>query len=364
MVRKRIVCTVTNDLNFDQRMIRICNSLAMAGYEVTLVGRKRKSSIALKPQTFSQKRINCLFDKGKLFYLEYNLKLLIYLLFSNTDVYCAIDLDTIVPNYFASLLRNKKRVFDAHELFCEMDEITSRPIIYKIWRSIESYFVPKFKAGYTIGECYAEEYKNRYQVNYKIVRNATVLIPYEPSPNNEKYILYQGAVNEGRCFESLIPAMQYVNGKLIVCGNGNFYNQAVRMVTNLGLQDKIKFEGYIEPKQLQQYTKNAYIGITLFTNQGKSNYFSMANRFFDYMHFAVPQLCVAYPEYSKVNAVFEIAKLLEKTDSISIAKALNELLQDEQIHTKLRNNCLQAREIYCWQKEEQTLLNFYKELVG
>ncbi|QLH47178.1 MAG: hypothetical protein HWD58_17055 [Bacteroidota bacterium] len=56
----------------------------------------------------------------------------------------------------------KIRVYDAHELFCEMDEIVSRPPIYRIWKRIEQYVVPKFPLGYTIGACYADEFRRMY----------------------------------------------------------------------------------------------------------------------------------------------------------------------------------------------------------
>lgn len=364
MAGASIICTVTNDLNFDQRMIRICSSLVKAGYDVTLVGRLRKSSLPLKEQAFKQKRLFCFFDQGKFFYIEYNIRLFFYLLFVSTDVYCAIDLDSILPNYWASVLRSKKRVYDAHELFCEMDEITSRPAIYKVWKSIERYCVPKFKYGYTIGECYAEEFYSMYGVKYEVVRNATVLQPLTIKPADSIYILYQGAVNEGRCFESLIPAMKQVNGHLIICGEGNFFEQAKALVKTHQLEDKITFKGYIEPQQLKEYTRNAYLGITLFTNQGKSNYLSMANRFFDYMHYGVPQLCVAYPEYKKVNSKYEIAVLLEHLDEQSIANAINAFLENTTLHDRLQQNTLKAREEYCWQVEEQKLITFYKQLLG
>lgn len=364
MDRRKIICTVTNDLSFDQRMMRICTSLSQAGYEVWLVGRKRPGSIPLKEQPFKQKRLFCYFETGKLFYLEYNLRLLLFLLFSSTDVYCAIDLDTILPNYIASLLRRKKRVYDAHELFCEMDEITSRPAVYRMWKSIEKFCVPRFPKGYTIGTCYAEEFQRMYGVQYEIVRNATVLRPLEPAKPSEKYILYQGAVNEGRCFETLIPAMKEVNCPLIICGEGNFFEQAKALVAEHGLQHRIQFKGYIEPAQLREYTRRATIGITLFSGQGNSNYFSMANRFFDYMHYAVPQLCVAYPEYQRVNAHYEIAVLVEQTDAQSIALALRNMLQDESHYQRMKENCLRAREVYCWQEEEKKLIQFYKQLLG
>ena len=44
------------------------------------------------------------------------------------------------------------------------------------------------------------------------------------------FIIYQGAVNEGRSFETLIPAMKEVNARLIICGNGNFFNQVKQLI--------------------------------------------------------------------------------------------------------------------------------------
>src|SRR4051794_28230995 len=82
----RIFCTVTTDLTYDQRMIRICSSLAANGYAVTLVGRSIRSSVPLVQQPFQQKRIGCFFEKGKLFYAEYNLRLFFFLLNKKMDV--------------------------------------------------------------------------------------------------------------------------------------------------------------------------------------------------------------------------------------------------------------------------------------
>lgn len=169
-------------------MIRICTSLSKGGYDVVLIGRRKRSSLPLKEQTFKQKRIFCFFEKGKLFYAEYNIRLFFYLLFMRMNVICTIDLDTILPCLFASKIRNKLRVYDAHELFCEMEEIVSRPAIYKMWKAIERFAVPQFKHGYTIGECYAEEFKSMYNVNYNIVRNATILQPIRETNSAETYL--------------------------------------------------------------------------------------------------------------------------------------------------------------------------------
>jgi len=362
--KKRIVCTVTNDLNYDQRMIRICTSLTNAGYDVTLVGFEWKKSKPLRERPFHQKRIPVRAERGKLMYVDYWIKLFFFLMRCKADVLCAIDLDTIMPVYYASRLRGLKRVYDAHELFTELKEVISRPSVHKMWLWIERHTVPHFPEGYTIGECYAEEFRRRYGVQYGVVRNATVLRPLEIPEKKERYILYQGAVNVGRRFEQLIPAMQYVDGTLIICGEGNFYEQTRALVEQYHVGHKVIFKGYVPPEDLRQYTLQAWVGITLFEDTSLSNRLSMANRFFDYMHSAVPQLCVQYPEYEKVNARFEIACLIGDPTPENIAAALNRMLTDDNWHRRMEQNCLEARKVYCWQEEEKVLLSTYQRLLS
>ena len=357
-----IIFTVTTDLSYDQRMIRICTSLVNAGYQVTLIGRKLNSSIPLTDQPFKQKRINCIFEKGKLFYAEYNIRLFFYLLFKKMDCICAIDLDTILPGYFISKIKKTKRVYDAHELFCEMKEIVTRPAIYKTWKRIERYTVPKFKHGYTVNQPIANEFKKMYGVDYEVIRNVTLLKEIPPVEKKEKFILYQGAVNEGRCFETLIPAFKNINCKLIICGDGNFMQQAKQLVATNNLQDKVIFKGRIKPDELSIITQQAYIGITLFDDRALSNYYSLANRFFDYLHAGIPQLCVNYPVYAEINSQIPFAVLVDDISSENIAAHLNNLLVNEVLYNDLQQNCLKARQTLNWQQEEKKLIQFYKNI--
>ncbi len=356
--------TVTNDLTYDQRMIRICTSLARSGYHVTLVGRKLKKSVSLIQQPFAQKRIKCFFEKRKLFYAEYNLRLFFYLLTKKLNCICAIDLDTILPCLFISRLKGIKRVYDAHELFCEMKEIVTRPAIYKFWKRIEKYSVPEFKKGYTVNDLIRDEFKKMYAVNYEVIRSIALKYEFKIPEKKEKYILYQGAVNEGRCFETLIPAMCQVNAQLIICGDGNFLSQAKNLVEEYNLSKQIIFKGKLPPDQLKEFTLNAWAGITLFDSKGLSNYYSLANRFFDYIQAAVPQLCVDYPAYSEINNQYEIGVMVKDVSAGNLAKQLNKLLSDKEFYNRLQQNCLKAREIYNWQNEEKKLISFYKEYIG
>ena len=361
---KQLVFTVTNDLTYDQRMIRICRSLSVAGLEVTLVGRKLRGSVALQEHPFRQKRLSCFLSKGKGFYIEYNLRLFFYLLFRRIDLICAIDLDTILPCYAISALKRIPRVYDAHELFCEMKEVVTRPAIYRFWKRVERFAVPRFQTGYTVNQSIANVFKDMYGVQYEVIRNVPVLQPLTIPAHKEPYILYQGAVNEGRSFETLIPAMKTVDAPLIICGDGNFMAEARRLVAIHQLDHKVLFKGNVLPYDLSDYTVNAWIGITLFENKGLSNYYSLANRFFDYIQAGIPQLGVDYPVYQELNNKYQIAVLIKDLSPETIAQEINRLLRDPALYNVLQQNCLAAREVFNWQHEEKKLIAFYSKIIG
>jgi glycosyltransferase involved in cell wall biosynthesis len=362
LLLKKIYFTVTNDLNYDQRMQRICASLANAGYNVVLVGRRMPESRPLNKKPFKQIRLNCWFSKGRIFYAEFNLRLFFYLLFKKADAICAIDLDTILPCLFVSQIKKIHRVYDAHELFCEMKEVVTRPDVYRLWKKIEEFSVPKFKKGYTVSNPIADEFKKMYSVEYEVIRNVPLLSKWFPSAQKEKYILYQGAVNEGRSFETLIPAMKEVDSKLIICGDGNFMQQAKDLAKKNSLEEKIIFKGMVASDELKNYTQDAYIGVTLFENSGKSNYYSLANRFFDYINAGIPQLCVGYPAYQEINKEYKIALLINDLSPEAISNELNNLLSNDVLYRELQNNCMEARKAYNWQQEEKKIILFYKQL--
>jgi glycosyltransferase involved in cell wall biosynthesis len=359
---KKIFFTVTSDPNLDQRMQRICTTLAENGYDITLVGRNMSDSHVSAPKKFKQKRIKCWFNKGKIFYFEFNTRLSAYLLFKKMDAICAIDLDTIHPCYTISRLKKIPRIYDAHEFFTELIEVINRPAIKKIWDAVEKRWLPKFKLGYTVSEGIAEEFKKRYGVHYQTIRNVPVLNETEFTPLSEKFILYQGAVNEGRGLEYLVPAMKNVNCKLVICGDGNFMPQLKKLISVNNVGDKIELRGWTTPDKLREISQQATIGIALAEKKGLNQWLALPNKFFDYIHAALPQITMNYPEYKKLNDQYHAALLIDDINPSTIAHSINELLDNEPKRNELKNNCVKARQELNWQKEEKKLVEFYKNV--
>jgi glycosyltransferase involved in cell wall biosynthesis len=344
-------------------MHRICRSLVRDGFQILFVGRQLKSSSPLANQPFDQKRISCIFNRGFLFYFEFNTRLFFFLLFKQANAICAIDLDTILPCYFVSILRNKKRVYDAHEYFSEQKEIITRPFIHFIWKKIENYAISRFPNGYTVNQFIQNEFNKKYGVEYCIIRNLPELAEHaQIGGMKNNLIIYQGAVNQGRCFETLIPAMTLVDAQLIICGKGNFFNQVEHLIKQNGLSHKIELKGYVAPEHLKLLTPQCSFGLTLFEPVGLNQYYSLSNRFFDYIMAGIPQVCVAYPEYKQINDEFEVALLIESTDSKTIAQAMNHLLHDTVLYNRLKQNCNQAKEVLNWNKEEIKLKSFWRNI--
>lgn len=360
---KRVIFTVTNDLSYDQRIIRICTSMAQNGYSVTLVGARLKQSLPLQSRNFKQKRLFTPFGKGFGFYAGYNISLFFYLLFSKAEIVCCIDTDTMLPVWLASSIKNCTRVYDAHEYFSQQKEIISRPRIYRVWHAIEKRFIPKFKNGYTVSESIADAFKELYAVQYSVIRNMPLLQETTASgPVKERYILYQGAVNEARGLEFLIPAMKQVDAQLLIYGDGNFMAQTKALINENNLRDKVLCKGKLMPEELEKITALAYIGINLVENNGLNQYYSLANKFFDYIHAGVPQLSMNFPEYRRINEQYEVAWLVDDLQTDTLVNALNQLMKDESLHQRLKQQCEAARRVFNWQEEEKTLIRFYNNL--
>ncbi|MBF9221110.1 glycosyltransferase [Hymenobacter ruricola] len=368
----RLLFAVTTDLCFDQRMQRICGSLAAAGYRVQLVGWQRPASPPLTPQSYQQHRLRGWFQKGKLFYLEYNLRLLLYLLGQRAAAWCAADLDTALPVWLRARLGGRPFVYDAHELFTEVPEVVARPAVQRVWRWVEGFIVPRARLAYTVGPALARVFAQRYGRPFAVVRNVSrlreeeTLLPAPATAPAGGYILYQGALNVGRGLENLLDAMPQVAGQLVICGEGDLSADLRARAERLGLlaSGQVEFRGFVLPEALREVTRHAAVGIMLLENIGLSYYYSLANKFFDYVHAGIPQVLIDFPEYRALNDEFDVAELVTNLAPATLATALNRLLRDDPArYQHLAANCRRARPQLSWQHEEQTLLRLYRELV-
>ena len=343
-------------------MQRICHSLATHGFKITLVGRELPSSPPLNTVTFEQKRIRCFFNKGFLFYKEYNLRLFFYLLNKKMNGICAIDLGTILPCYFISLIKKVPRIYDAHEYFTEMKEVRTRWLVKSFWTLIEKFAVPRFEYGYTVGDKLAEVFNNKYHRKFISIKNFPVLISISKDWSSASYLFYGGAVNEARGFEYLIPAMRTIEHKLIIAGDGNFMEKLKVLIEQNLVSQKIELKGMLSPTELRNYAEKATLGIALAEKEGLNQFLALPNKFLDYIHAGLPQITMDFPEYKAINNQYKVAILIDDLSPEKISEVINQSMKDRQLLEEMHRNALRAREVYNWQSEEKKLINYYNQI--
>ncbi len=363
----KAVFTVTNDLGYDQRMHRICTTLSEHGYQVMLVGRELPDSKPFNERPFGQVRLRCYFRKGFPFYAEYNIRLFFFLLFlKKWDVVGTVDLDTMPAGYFASLLRRKKRVYDAHEYFTEVPEVVDRKWVKYFWELVARLFIPRYRYAYTVGPSLAAILSERYGVTFGVVRNVPNLLVRAPQAEfvTPCIILYQGTLNEGRGIEAMLRAMPLLgdNYQLLLAGEGDLSATLRTLSKELELGDKVKFLGYVAPDELKDITATAWLGINLLENRGLSYYYSLANKFFDFVQAGVPVLTMNFPEYRDLNKAHEVAVLLETPEPVAIAAAVESLANDPSTYTRLREACVRAAQEWNWENESRELLSIFSRV--
>ena len=378
MAVPRLLFAVTTDLSYDQRMQRICGSLAQAGYSVKLIGWERKSSLPLTPQLYEQHRLRGWFQRGKLFYVEYNLRLLWYLLRQRADGWACADLDAALPTWARAWLGGQPFAYDAHELFTEVPEVVARPRVQRLWQWVENFIVPRARLRYTVGPALARLFEQRHPGHaFAVVRNVPISNEQVAMSNEQlsrgkwerPTLLYQGALNVGRGLAQLLEAMPLVPARLVICGEGDCSAALRAQAGRLGLlaSGQVEFTGYVLPAALRQLTTQATVGIMLLENTGLSYYYSLANKFFDYVQAGIPQLCIDFPEYRTLNAQHEVAALVPDLLPATLAAALARLLPGGQpgaYYQRLAENCCLARHEWNWQEEEKVLIGSYRELLA
>lgn len=342
-------------------MQRICSTVQRLGYDVLLVGRQKPDSVELRPRSFRQHRIRCWFNKGALFYAEYNVRLFFFLLSAKCNVISAVDADTLLACALATG-PGKKLVFDAHEYFTEVPELSGRNAIKRIWQHVLDYGVKKASACYTVGPGLASLFSLQYGKKFEVVYN----MPERKmvTENNKPYpvVLYQGDLNEGRGLPETMEAIKEINAELWIAGDGLMMQQLKQLAKQHGIDTRVKFLGKIAPEELHRVTMQATLGINLLDAVSLSYQYSVANKFFDYVQAYVPVVCSGFVEYRRLNEQYEVAVLCDY-EPLAIRTAIKSLLTNPQHYQKLADNCKLAAAHWHWQTQENTLARIYSDII-
>ena len=344
---KRAIVSVTNDLATDNRVHRTCMVLRELGYEVLLVGRQLPNSPPLE-RPYATKRMRLLFNKGPLFYAEYNVRLFLLLLFSRAQLLVANDLDTLLANFLVARLRGIELVYDTQEFYTEVPELVGRPRVRAVWLAIERWIFPKLKRIITVNASIAQAYKERYGKEVAVVLNIPVPVDLGPAvtraalglPEDRFILILQGAgINVERGGEEAVLAMKELpDCLLLIIGSGDAWPVLQRLVKENGLEDRVRLIGRLPYVEMMRYTRNADLGLTLDKDTNLNYRFSLPNKLFDYLQAGIPVLATDLPEVAAIVRAHDCGVVIPEPTPGAIAQAVRELQADPARRAALRVN--------------------------
>jgi glycosyltransferase involved in cell wall biosynthesis len=369
MKKKRAIISVINDLVTDQRVDKTACVLADLGFEVLMVGRHKSDSPRMPIRAYEIIRMQLLWEKGPLFYAEYNIRLFFLLLSRPADLLVSNDLDTLLPNFMVHRLKRIPIVYDSHEYFTATPELVERPKVQRIWKWIEKSIVPKLKSCITVNASIANLFEKEYHVPFRVVRN----IPrkreiIEPAtrasqglPDDKKIVLMQGSgINVQRGAEEAVEAMQYLdNVLLLIVGGGDVLPVLRKMVHELSLEKKVKFVSRQTPENLALYTINADIGLSIDKDTNINYRFSLPNKLFDYIYAGIPVLASPLVELKNIIQHYEIGEFIENHHPEHIAASIKAMLNDESRLNLYKQNTLKAAAELNWENEKKVLIEIF-----
>jgi glycosyltransferase involved in cell wall biosynthesis len=354
---KRVILCVTNDLSTDQRVHKTAMSLKGMGYTVLLVGRKLPNSPSINRE-YKTKRLVLLFRKGPLFYMFFNLRLFLYLLFQKADVIVSNDLDTLPACALISKWKRIQLNYDSHELFTEVPELIGRERVKRIWERIEKRYVKRVSRFYTVCKPIADIYAKKYNREVAVIRNLPLKKELENINKFERpTLIYQGALNLGRGIELMIDTMNYLpDYDLIIVGKGDLKSELKHRAENAKYKN-VQLKGFVSFDQLNSLTAKAHIGLSWEEDLGLNYRYALPNKVFDYIQARIPVMVSNLPGLKSILDENRVGELLKSREPKKTATQIEQLYEKRHTFDDSIDNA--AKEL-TWEKEQQKLIDLFR----
>jgi glycosyltransferase involved in cell wall biosynthesis len=389
-MRPSAIVAVTNDLSTDNRVHRTCMVLQELGYNVLLVGRQLPQSMPIERQ-YATHRMRLLFNKGALFYAEYNIRLFFLLLGGKgrkgesgkggekvrRDLIVANDLDTLLASHLAARLRGTHLVYDSHEYFTEVPELEGRAA-RKVWLAIERWIFPKLRHIITVNESIANAYHQRYPqlhkrgVSIHVVRNIPMHRELGPLstrkqlglPEDKFILILQGSgINVQRGGEEAVEAMAHLpEAYLLIIGGGDAWPVLKEIVAGQRLEHRVRLIGRMPYEEMMQYTRNADLGLSLDKDTNLNYRFSLPNKLFDYFRAHIPVLATDLPEVAAIVRRYDAGIIIPRPEPQIIASHVKELITNAACRHALRQNAIFAANSLDGEREKDALKALFQRL--
>ncbi|MBN4072121.1 glycosyltransferase family 4 protein [Flavobacteriales bacterium AH-315-E23] len=371
----KVASIVLNNFTHDNRVLKECITLQNNGYDVTVLAYHEPGlaeheevmgikvhRIRLSSKSWSKNRILQVFK-----FIEFLYRVI--KTHKHHDVYHCNDLNALPIGYIIKRFYNTgaKIVYDAHEYETERNGYSG--LDKAVSRFLEKRLIRKADVLITVSDGIAQEYQRLYGRLPNLVMNCPMTqdIPSSDILRQElgiaeeaKIFIYQGVIAKGRGVEGILDAFKQIDDPnliIVFMGFGVLeakVKDAAKEYSNIYHRDPVSMS------ELLKYTASADFGLSLIENICLSYYYSLPNKFFEYVMAGLPVIATNLPEMARIVHEEKIGHTVDSNSAEAIGIAVREMAKKNK--TDFQDALSNTAKQYCWEQQETRLLSLYAGL--
>jgi len=378
----KILMLIADPCRPDARLYHEAVALLQAGHTVTVLGWDRETAYPLdemmdaihiiRLRTYYPARSAFLhFFKLREFWLEAYKKARNL----DWDIIHAHDLDTLPLGIRLKKRCNKPLIYDVHDIYPYMISSSVPSIMVKLVEKMERLWLRYVDRLITVSEEFKEYYVKAGfdHARIKVIFNCkkqvstskeeTKSLRRSLGAEDKFVIMYIGSLEKRRFITELLNAFDQLDEgtALVIGGFGEFYGSVAERVSN-STTGRVKFIGFIHPKDVIAYTKCADLIFGLYHPTELNQILTMPVKVLDAMTAGVPVI---------INQELNACRLIKEHNFglctpynlSAFFEAISALKSDPALCKRMGENALRlGKEKYNWDAMATRLQELYREL--
>lgn len=383
-MRKRVVNIVLNSFENDARVFRtaqlgkslVDGVTVLALHESNLKEKETVEGIEVVRLKLTSRNLpkRSFFQLFK--FLEFNLRVLFYLIKLKPTVVHAHDLSTLPIGFIYKLISKAKLIYDSHELFLSR---SSKVPFIKQALFLEKYMAKKSNLVITVSESIADILQEEYKLSVRplVIRNVPNYLEIDKSKcvlrkrlgleTKQFVLIYQGGVQLDRGIELLIKAVDVIsnpNITLVIIGNGHLREKLLKSAGVSTNANNIIFQEAVPHKELHYWTMDGDIGLSPIIGKSLSYKYCLPNKVFEYVRAGLPLLVSDLPDMKRTVEKYGVGICFKENDLDDLVININKLYNDSDLRSQLRQNSELAAKTLNWETESEILKRCYLDLIA
>ncbi len=158
-------------------------------------------------------------------------------------------------------------------------------------------------------------------------------------------LLYQGGLGPSRLIEPIVEALAHAPSCTLVIRGPQIEKWGpgyAAIAARIGVVDRLVLAPAVPSRDVVAAGRGADAGIYTVLGVGRNFVLALPNKVFEYMASGMPLLVADYPEVSRLVKRFDVGLTFQPEDPQSIARAINTLVDDRELRSRMERSTQQA----------------------